>query len=248
MSDILQTAINRIFDLMHRDDGQAYKEAERFLAYHAPNLLKRLEGTKGDMMMRSLEQKEKAWDGVCAVLEGSVPGWINKAPTAGLAAKVTIQEMASRPTALNLQVPSDDDLLRIWAHNGGVWTKGGKSVEGGVTIGTAQIPTKELLRLLRAIRMVPAGVPNIAKYAEVYNIEVEAGKGHNESTAKALRAASSHPTYGLGDMVKMAGWDDDHSLKIVGFYSTDEEPEGYVVEDTRVGSTTTMTAAELQAL
>ena len=36
MNETLKTAIDRICDLLHRDDGQAYKEARRFLEIHAP--------------------------------------------------------------------------------------------------------------------------------------------------------------------------------------------------------------------
>lgn len=69
-----------------------------------------------------------------------------------------------------------------------------------------------------------------------------------ECKAKALRAASTHPTFGLGDKVtKKSGshW----TGKVVGFYSTKLTPEGYAVESsTEMGSVQIYPAGALELM
>ena len=241
--NIIKTACNRLFDLMLRDDGQAYKEAERFLLRHAPDLLERAQGSQADMHVRSLEQQSAAWGGVCLALGAVHPGWTKLAPAAGEAAEQTIMKLAQGCYIPNLDRPSDDDLLGIWAKQGGIWSKPvGKEVQ------TATMPTEHLWSLLRAIRMTPGTPPKADIFHDAYNAAVEGGMGHMAATAKALRAASTHPTFGLGDKVtKKSGshW----TGKVVGFYSTKLTPEGYAVESsTEIGSVQIYPVGALEAM
>lgn len=42
-NNTLKEAQDRIFDLLLGDDGQAYKEARKYLERHRPDLIKRLD-------------------------------------------------------------------------------------------------------------------------------------------------------------------------------------------------------------